>query len=110
MANDYQGKTISGTSRRRANAVHLANPNTGVPSATFAEEELITFDGGQTLTNSLGQFCEVFDPTDTFQLLDENDLPTGATMTQLDFMLAVKSIYLHCARRRDERLAGGNSA
>lgn len=103
MANDYQGKTISGTSRRRANAVYLANPNTGVPSATFAEEELITFDGGQTLTNSLGQFCEVFDPADTFPLLDENDQPTGQVMTQAEFLLAVKSLYLHRALLRDAR-------
>jgi len=107
MAN-YKEQNISGSAYIRAREVHIANPLDGQRTIVFDEERIMNLDGESVITP-----CRLERPrTDftqdnamtTFNLLDQNGVPTGTTATYMEVYLMLQSLYYHLAQQRDNSL------
>ena len=98
---EYKEQVVDGVSRCRASSITFSNPINGLPLASFNEEELTTLSNGQILSRPLGQLSACFSESESFQLLGQDNSPTGQSMTHGELLLVLRSLYLHHAMQRD---------
>lgn len=102
---NYKESNLSGTEWQRCNVVVVTNPLNGVPKISFEEEKVLSI-GTNTIKQNIGGCSKVFNPTDTFPLLNPTtNEPTGATMTHNELYVALYSLYMQTAEERDAQLA-----
>ena len=118
----YSEKQV--TSYTRAKIIHIENPLDATPTIDFHEEEVLTTtvqvldpDGNpQPVTSdfpmgSAGSIVtEMFDPqtnaNEEFQLLNSETGDSLGTMTYQEIQVALYSLYIHCATKRDNATPG----
>lgn len=87
---------ISGSKWVRCHTVNISNELNGPKIITFLQEQV--FDLGSDILRQYGDACQVeFDEAQSFELLDENNQPTGQTMTHGDLYQALRSLYYKTA-------------
>lgn len=105
---DYKQTTVAGTSYVRAFSVQANNPLTGTKAISFMEEKVINL-GDEQITRPQGGIQEPLmteNMLEEFQLVNPVDgTPIGQTMTYQQVYLALHSLYLHVATKRDVAVA-----
>ena len=110
---DYKATTIAGTAYTRAHQAIVANPVDGVKAISFYEEQIVNL-GDEQIHRPQGGIQEPLtaDNLQTeFQLLNPVDsTELGLTMTYQDVYVALHSLYLHLATKRDAAVAAAAEA
>lgn len=107
---NYRQSSVAGEVWTRANRVVIENPygsNTS-PSVTFAEEKIVSI-GGETIARPDGGIVEAFMPdnySEAFDLLNPETGDVVGSMTYQQVYVALHSLYMHCAAKRDAAAAG----
>ena len=101
---DYKETTVTGTAYIRANQVVVANPLEGVKAVSYYEEQVVNLEDDQIIRPQ-GGIQEPFtqdNASEEFDLVDPVDgTPLGMTMEYKDLYVALHSLYLHLAAKRD---------
>jgi hypothetical protein len=100
---NYRESIGEATSWRRVHAVRFANPLNHPAGArvTFYEEDAVTV-GDRSVRTPAGEVGATFDPPATFALINPaTGAPTGMLMTHMDLYVALNSLYLDLALKRD---------
>ena len=104
MAN-YKETNVLGTSYTRASQVIINNPLTGVKAISFMEEQVVNLGDEQIIRNQ-GGIQEPFTTENQitqFELVNPVDgTSLGLTMEYKDLYVAIHSLYLHLAKKRDD--------
>lgn len=107
---DYKETTVQGRSWQRCNQITFRNPVQGAPSASF-DEEVVTTLADRVIVEPMrmmasampGGIHTIYKPEATFPLLNpETGEPTGKQMSQQDIYVALYSLYMQQAAKRDE--------
>jgi len=107
---DYKETNVSGKQWQRCNKIIIENTFGVVPRITLWEEQ-ITSVGDQKFQQPSGALNIPFDPNATIQLMNPaNGLPLGVTMTQGQIHVALWSLYMHEAVKRDAALIAAEAA
>ena len=108
MAN-YQETEVTGTVYVRSNQIIVANPLEGVRAISYMEEQVINLSDGEQIVRSAGGFQEPFTPENAgtvFPLVNpQTGEPLGQDMTYTGLYVALYSLYMFLAKRRDEAAA-----
>lgn len=84
---------VSGTKWTRRHTVNISNQLNSQKTINFLQEQV--FDLGSNILKQHIDVCQVqFNPTQSFNLLDESDQPTGQTMTHQQLYQAINSLYV----------------
>jgi hypothetical protein len=106
---NYKESTVAGTAYVRSNSVVIANPVEGVRAISYYEEQVINLEGGERIIRPKGGLQEPFTTENMlseFPLVNpETGAPVGVTMKYLDVYVALHSLYLYLAQKRDEAIA-----
>lgn len=101
MAN-YKEAAITGTKWQRANKITISNPHVGLPSISFAEEDLTVLSDGRMTNTPLSTLDQAFDnPATVFNLVNPLDGTVIGTATYQDVYVMMFSIYAALAAARD---------
>ena len=101
---NYYPTSVNGDSRRRAKNVTVNNPDGGLPSVTWYEEDRINRADGDVEHVPKGSFVSTFFPSQMNDVISLENLDTGetyGTMTREQIMLAVTALYKFDAIQRD---------
>lgn len=106
---NYQEVEVAGSSYVRSVRVRIENPISGKKSISFEEERVFSLGGGKTISEHFGYVNESFDASSAqsdFSIVNpENGEPTGEKMTYAQLYVALHSLYLSLARRRDDAMS-----
>ena len=107
MAN-YQETEVTGTVYVRANQIIVANPLEGVKAISYMEEQVINLSDGDQIVRPQGGFQEPFtaeNAMEVFPLVNpQTGDPVGASMRYMDVYVALYSLYVYLAKKRDEAI------
>ena len=101
---NYYPTSAPGDARRRAKTVTVNNPDGGIPSVTWYEEDRINRADGCVSYEPQGCLVSTFHPSQMNDVIPLENLDTGEThgsMTRAEIMLAVTALYKFDALRRD---------
>lgn len=109
---NYRETEASAVSWRRAASAVIYNPlpGQGVPRIVFDEQDVVSSAGKVIAASQVFGAPDAvsarFDADTSIVLLDpETGEPTGETMTHQQLRVALHSLYMDAARKRDEALA-----
>ena len=101
---NYKETTVAGTSYTRSHQVIINNPLVGVKAISFMEEQVVNLGDEQIIRNQ-GGIQEPFTTQNhntQFDLVNPVDgTLIGSTMEYKDLYVAIHSLYLHLAAKRD---------
>jgi hypothetical protein len=102
---DYKELSVSGNQWQRACAIHIQNNYGQTPQITIQEEQLTNING-EIFQKGAGGINITFDPSQVIDLLNPADgTPLGASMTQGQIHVALWSLYMQEAAKRDAALS-----
>jgi hypothetical protein len=100
---NYRMKEGAATTWRRSHHIVINNPIGGPASFAFQEQDVVDLNGKVMVTP--GDYSAVggqFDPAAEFPLISPIDgKPFGKSMTQQELYVALHSLYMHLAVKRD---------
>lgn len=100
---NYKSTQVSGESWVRSSKVLIDNPFQVTPMITFYEEKIISMGESEFAQKPLGSLHEVMtNPLQEYPLINpETGEDTGQTNSYYNLYIALHSLYLHLANRRD---------
>lgn len=101
----YTETPISGNVYTRANEVRISNPYNGPKSLQFVEENVYNF-GNDLILRPAGGVTELFNSAnagESFNLM--TPIAGQSTLTYQDLYIALNSLYIHVATKRDQAIA-----
>lgn len=104
---NYRESIGETTSWRRASEVRFSNPVNDLAHAgvIFVEEDVVVLPD-RLITTPVGAVRAAFNPPATFALINpETGEPTGAVMSHMELYVALNSLYLDLALKRDAAAA-----
>lgn len=107
---DYKQTTINGQKWNRFSRVVVNNPRAVAPSVTCVEEEVIQFDGQETI-RQVGNLDFPFNPAETFDILNpDTNLPTGQKGSGAMAYALIYGYVMHETAKRDAAIAAAAAA
>lgn len=101
---NYAQTNVAGTSWKRASSVNISNPYNG-QARVVIHEEIRTEMGDRALSQFSEALETTFDPNGSFPQIDPTTgEETGVTVTHEEIYVALHSLYIHLAKKRDEAL------
>ena len=102
---NYKENGITGSSYIRAGSINISNPLRGEKVATFYEEKVIDIGDDVIIQGNGMPISQVFNEStmnEVFHLLNPlTGEPVGVTMSFQEVYVALYSLYLHIALKRD---------